>query len=159
MVSTVLWGILIGGAAYASMVYFPAYLAHLPESSVVVNGPYGLSEGIFWMTIHPVLILSLIISLALNWKDRRRRNLIATSLSVYIAILVVTSLYFLPELSAFRDSPNLGLSNAEWDVRTKRWQILNVVRFVVLVACMFLLLSGLTFPSSGSAVLKDEGAK
>src|SRR6476661_6863890 len=95
MVSTMLWGILIGGAAYAAVVYFPAYLQNLPDSAVVVTGPYGLFEGIFWMIIHPVLIASLVISLILNWKNPGRKNLIATSLVIYVVVLLVTSLYFL----------------------------------------------------------------
>ncbi len=59
-----LWGILLGGIAYAHIVYFPPYLSDLPNSAVVVNGTYGLNEGPFWMIIHPLLILSLIITVA-----------------------------------------------------------------------------------------------
>ena len=67
MLSVVLWGTLLGGIAYSHLVFFPVYLSALPDSSVVVNGPYGLHEQIFWMTIHPLLILSLVVSLVLNW--------------------------------------------------------------------------------------------
>src|ERR1043165_7804441 len=86
----ILWGTLLGGIAYSHLVYFPVYLSALPDSAVVVNGTYGLSEGIFWVIIHPLLILSLIVSLALNWKHRRRRKLILITLLTYILVLIVS---------------------------------------------------------------------
>ena len=66
MLSIVLWGTLLGGIAYSHLVYFPPYLSALPDSAVVVNGPYGLHEATFWMIIHPLLLLSLIVALVLN---------------------------------------------------------------------------------------------
>ena len=77
--SVILWGTLLGGIAYSHIVYFPVYLSALPASSVVVNGTYGLNEATFWLTIHPLLLISLIITLALNWKNRRRLKLIGNS--------------------------------------------------------------------------------
>lgn len=147
MASVVLWGVLIGGATYASTVYFPAYLQNLPESSVVVNGPYGLNEAVFWMGLHPTLILSLILSLVLNWKNRSRRYLIAVPFAIYLLIIVITSLYFIPELIAFAGSPDSGLSNAEWALRTGRWKTFNFIRLAVLVVSMFPLLVALTRPA------------
>src|SRR5215210_353937 len=97
----ILWGTLLGGIAYAHLVYFPVFLSALPDSAVVVNGPYGLHEAIFWMSIHPLLILSLIVALALNWKAKPRRRLTLISLAIYFLVLVVTQIYFIPELVAF----------------------------------------------------------
>jgi len=93
-----------------------------------VNGPYGLNEGIFWMTVHPLLILSLIAALALNWRVKARRRLIALSFIAYALILVITQLYFLPELFAFADSPRSGVAPAEWSARAQRWEVLSWVR-------------------------------
>jgi hypothetical protein len=146
MVSVLLWGVLLGGATYSTMVYFPAYLSHLPESAVVVTGPYGLNEGVFWLTIHPLLILSLIISLAVNWRDKKRRKLIAIPFAIYLVVLVMTQLYFLPELGAFRTSADSHLTSAEWAVRTNRWQTLNLIRGAVLYASMMILMLALARP-------------
>jgi hypothetical protein len=146
MISIILWGTLLGGAVYAGLVYFPAYLSHLPESSVVVNGPYGLNESRFWIAIHPLVILSLIISIVANWREKGRRNLVLIVFAVYVVVLVVTGLYFLPELAAFRASPESALSPSEWLTRTDRWQTLNIVRAAILYACsiplLFALLKG-----------------
>ena len=128
MISILLMGTLLGGIVYSHIVYFPVYLSALPDSSVLVNGPYALHEGRFWLLIHPLAILSLIVSLALNWKIRARRKLIIIPLVVYLLAIVVTTLYFVPELRAFQNSPNLNISRAEWYARGQRWQYLSVVR-------------------------------
>ncbi|MBD0370931.1 MAG: hypothetical protein ICV60_08860 [Pyrinomonadaceae bacterium] len=144
--SVILWGTLLGGIAYSHLVYFPVYLSALPDSSVVVNGPYGLKEAIFWMIIHPLLILSLIITLILNWKSRARRKLILISFAVYIVVLVVSNLYFIPELRAFERSPVSGLSPAEWLARGERWQYLSWIRGATMYAFILPLLLALTKP-------------
>ncbi|MGZ5438126.1 MAG: hypothetical protein ACXW3F_18620 [Pyrinomonadaceae bacterium] len=128
MISILLMGILLGGIVYSHLVYFPVYLSALPDSAVLVNGPYALNQWRFWLLIHPLAILSLIISLALNWKIRALRKLIIIPLVVYLLAIVVTSLYFVPELRAFQNSPNLSVSPAEWFARGQRWQYLSWVR-------------------------------
>ena len=132
MISILLMGILLGGVVYSHIVYFPVYLSSLPDSAVLVNGPYALNEGRFWLLIHPLAILSLFVSLALNWKIRARRKLIIIPLVVYLLAIVVTSLYFVPELRAFQNSPNLNLSPAEWYARGQRWQYLSWTRGIIM---------------------------
>jgi hypothetical protein len=139
----ILWGTLLGGIAYSHLVYFPVYLSALPASAVVVNGPYGLNESVFWMLIHPLLIIALVAALALNWRSRPRRKLIALSLAVYAAVLVVSSLFFIPELGAFKHSPESALSPAEWLARGRRWQHLSWVRGAVMYAAELPLLVAL----------------
>jgi hypothetical protein len=148
MLSIVLWGTLLGGIAYSHLVYFPVYLSALPDSAVVVNGPYGLHEGIFWMTIHPLLILSLIITLALNWRLRARRKLIFIAFAVYALVLIISRIYFIPELIAFERSPESSLTAAEWLARGRRWQRLSWIRGAVCYVSFVLLLLALTKPDS-----------
>ena len=147
MLSIVLWGTLLGGIAYSHLVYFPVYLSALPDSAVVVNGPYGLHEARFWMIIHPLLILSLIVTLVLNWKLKSRRKLILISFVVYVLVLVISSAFFIPELGAFERSPQSGLSPAEWLARGQRWQRLSWIRGAVCYAAFLPLLLALTKPA------------
>jgi hypothetical protein len=147
MLSIILWGTLLGGITYSHLVYFPVYLSALPDSAVVVNGAYGLQEGIFWMIIHPLLILSLIVTLALNWKLKSRRKLILISFAVYALVLVVSQLYFIPELGAFKHSPESSLSPAEWLARGQRWQRLSWLRGAICYAAFVPLLFALTKPA------------
>jgi hypothetical protein len=140
----ILWGTLLGGIAYSHIVFFPVYLSALPDSAVLVNGKYGLNEARFWMSIHPLLILSLILALALNWKLKERRKLILMSASIYAVILIITNLYFVPELIAFAQSPGSNLSSAEWLARGSRWQFLSVIRGIVCFLSIGPLLFALT---------------
>lgn len=142
----ILWGTLLGAVTYSHVVYFPVYLSALPESSVVVNGPYGLSEAVFWTRIHPILILSLVGTLILNWKSKARRRLILMTMVVYAAVLAATFLYFVPELIAFQDSPNSAVSPAEWFERGQRWQIFSWIRGAAMYVAILPLLSALTKP-------------
>jgi len=146
MLSIVLWGTLLGGIAYSHLVYFPVYLSGLPDSTVLVNGPYGLSEERFWLTIHPLLILSLIATLALNWGLQSRRKLILISLIVYVVVLIISFLYFVPELIAFKTSLVSGLPRAAWLARGQRWLILSLVRGAICYAAFVPLLLALTKP-------------
>ena len=103
------------------------------------------------MLIHPLLILSLIISLAMNWKLKPRRNLIAITMVLYAIAIVVTTVYFVPELLAFMNSPKLGGSPAEWLARGQRWQYLSWLRGSVMFAAVVPLLLALTKPDSATA--------
>ena len=148
MLSIVFWGTLLGGIAYSHLVYFPVYLSDLPNSAALVNGPYALNEGRFWMTIHPLLLLSLLAALILNWRVKPRRKLIAISFAAYIVVLAVSALYFIPELFAFARSPQSGVPPAEWAQRAHRWEILSWLRGSICYAFFVPLLLALTKPSN-----------
>jgi hypothetical protein len=146
MLSIILWGTLLGAIAYSHLVYFPVYLSHLPDSAIVVNGPYGLHEGIFWGLIHPLLILALLTTLVLNWRLKARRKFIAISIALYVLALVATGLYFVPELGNFANSPNMSVSSAEWLARGQRWQRLSWLRGAVMYMGFVPLLLALATP-------------
>ena len=148
MLSIVLWGTLLGGIAYSHLVYFPVYLSALPNSAAVVNGPYGLHEAIFWMIIHPLLILLLLVTLILNWRLQARRKLILISFVVYVLVIVISQIYFIPELIAFERSPESSLTPAEWLARGQRWQRLSWIRGAIMYAGILPLLVALTKPVS-----------
>ena len=151
MVAIILWGTLLGGIAYSHLVYFPVYLSDLPASAVVVNGPYGLNEGIFWLIIHPLLIISLVAALVLNWNSTERRKLIAVSFIVYVVVLLVSQFYFIPELVLFRHSPESTVPATEWLARGRRWQRLSWLRGLTMYLAFVPLLFGLTKPAGESA--------
>ncbi len=149
----ILLGTLLGGSVYEHLVYFPVYLSAMPDSTVLVNGKYGLHIGTFWMMIHPLLILSLTITLALNWTCRARRRRILTTAAVYFSIIVATQIYFLPELDAFRHSPESSVSPAEWLTRGHRWLTLSWIRAVVMYAAFLPLLHALTIPVNDATTI------
>ena len=153
MLVVVFWGTLLGGITYSHLVFFPVYLSDLPNSAVLVNGPYALSEGVFWLVIHPLLIISLIATLILNWNSRARRNLVVLSFAVYIAVLVITLIYFMPELVLFRNSPQSTLQASEWLPRGRLWQRLSWARGFIMYLAFVPLLGALTQPAADSREL------
>lgn len=155
MLAILCWGTLLGGIVYSHIVYFPVYLSDLPASAVVVNGPYGLSEGLFWVIIHPLLILSMVAALVSNWKTRSRRNPIALSFVIYVFVLIVSSIYFIPQLALFKHSPESTVTPAEWLVRGKRWQQLSWVRGAVMYIGILPLLFALTRTPISSRITND----
>ena len=146
MLSIILWGTLLGGIAYSHLVYFPVYLSALPDSAVIVNGPYGLNDGRFWGLIHPLLILSLIATIVLNWNQKARRKLIGITITLYVLAVLATVLYFVPELMAFANSPNLSVSPEEWLARGRRWQRLSWLRGFIMYVGFVPLLFALAVP-------------
>ena len=138
-----IWAILIGGIAYSNLVYMPPYLGHLPESNSLIRGDYGLHDENFWMRVHPVGILLSIAMLVLNWKQKNRRVLIGTAFGIYAAALVVTAIYFVPELQAFAaEDPGVGV--VEWRARGAQWMTLSLVRGTCIFAGFVLLLIALS---------------
>jgi ABC-type transport system involved in cytochrome bd biosynthesis fused ATPase/permease subunit len=94
-------------------------------------------------TMAGVALVALAAALALNWRSRHRRKLIALSFAVYAVVLVVSALFFIPELGAFKHSPESALSPAEWLARTQRWQHLSWLRGAVMYAAELPLLFAL----------------
>ena len=153
MLAIILWGTLLGGVVYSHLVYFPVFLSDLPNSAVVVNGPYGLNELRFWAMIHPLLIIALAAALVLNWTSPARRKLIALSFAVYVIVLLISFFYFVPELVLFRNSPQSTVPAAEWLVRGRRWQRLSWLRGAVIYLAYVPLLFSLTKPAADSREL------
>jgi hypothetical protein len=153
MLAIIVWGILLGGIAYSHLVFFPAYLSDLPASAVVVNGPYGMNDGIFWVIIHPLLIISLVAALVLNWNSSSRRKLIALSFVVYGIALLVSLFYFVPELVLFKNSPQSTVPAAEWLARGRRWQRLSLLRGAAVYLAFLPLLFALTKPAEEGRLL------
>jgi hypothetical protein len=147
MLSIVLWGTLLGGIVYSHLVFFPVYLSALPASAVLVNGPYAMNETIFWVIIHPLLIISVVAALGLNWRSNWRRKLIGISFIVYVLVLVITQTYFVPELILFKHSPESTVSAADWLVRGRRWQRFSWLRGLTMYLAYVPLLFALTKPS------------
>jgi hypothetical protein len=153
MLAIVLWGTLLGGVVYSHLVYFPVYLSDLPNSAVLVNGPYGLNDARFWVLIHPLLIIALAAALVLNWNSSARRKLIAVSFVVYAVVLLVSFFYFVPELTLFKHSPESTVAAADWLARGRRWQRLSWLRGVVMFLMFVPLLLALTKPAEDSRAL------
>lgn len=139
---------ILGAAVYEHIAVIPAWSAAPPKSLTMYQGEYGLHAEYFWMAIHPVTLLLLIIALVTNWKNERRKSLLIV-IGSYVLIIIITSIYFVPELisitsTAFQDSVDNDLVR-----RSSRWEMLSLVRLAALVIlCVYLLR---TLTKSGEA--------
>lgn len=142
-ITITVWATLIGAVTYSHVAFFPAFLHHLPDSTNLLRGPYGIHDEKFWMTIHPVLIVCLLVSLIINRKLKERRTLILVPFCIYVVVLIITFLYFVPELQAFAKSDQSGIPAEEWLQRGTKWEQLSWVRGTFLYAGFVFLLNAL----------------
>lgn len=139
----------IGGATYEHLAVVPVWAKAVPASLSMFQGEYGLAAQNFWIPIHPVTMVLLIIGLIANWPTERRAYILVT-LGGYLAILAATFVFFVPELMAITQSAYSTTVDSELTRRAKLWEILSLVRLGVLVVLATILLLGLSKPTKQS---------
>ncbi len=135
--------IVIGGAVYEHMSVVPAWSAAPPASLSMFQGKYGLHPELFWMIIHPVNLLLFAVVLLLYWKSPRRKNIL-TVFAGYVLILVITFVYFVPELVSITKTPYTESVVEGLVRRASKWEVLALVRLMVLIFLSIILMLGLT---------------
>ena len=133
----------LGGAVYEHIAVVPKWSAAPPRSLSMFQGEYGLHAEYFWMAIHPVTLLLLIGALITNWKNSRRQNILIV-LGTYFLILVITSIYFVPELISITQTPYQDTVDESLVARSSQWEMLSIIRMMVLGVLCYILLSTLT---------------
>ncbi len=135
--------IVIGGAVYEHLAVVPQWAAGPPASLSMFQGEYGLKAENFWIPIHPCALLLFITSIIMHWKTERKNNLLITALS-YVAILIITRIYFVPELLSITGTPFSLSVDPSLAERGAMWEILSLVRLGVLIVLALILFLGLS---------------
>lgn len=143
--------IVIGGATYEHLAVVPVWTAAVPASLTMFNGEYGLVAQNFWIPIHPLTIVLLVLGLIANWSTERRVY-VAAALGGYLVILAVTFVFFVPELMLLIATPYSQTVDAELTRRANLWEALSLVRLGVLGLLAFALLLGLSKPGEQKIV-------
>ncbi len=138
--------IMIGGAVYEHLNVVPKWAAAPPLSLSMFQGKYGLKPEIFWMLIHPVNIILFTVTLILHWRTARKKTVLSI-FALYMAVLVITSLYFVPELISIITTPFSTTADAGLTKRASLWETLSLVRLGCLLLMAVFLLLGLTKPT------------
>ncbi len=133
----------LGGAVYEHIAVIPTWSAAPPRSLSMYQGEYGLHPEYFWMAIHPVTLLLLIGALITNWKNSRRKHILIV-LGTYFLILVITTIYFVPELISITHTPYQDNVDESLVARSSQWEMLSIIRMLVLAVLCYILLSTLT---------------
>jgi hypothetical protein len=147
------FSIIIGAAVYEHIAVVPQWSAAPPQSLAMFQGPYGLNPGPFWQSIHPVTLLLFLITLVVHWRSDRKQPLTVVLLS-YMAILVVTAIYFVPELIQITTTPFASTVDAGLAKRAALWETLSLVRLGVLVILSLVLFNGLTKTNRRATAVK-----
>ena len=142
-ISCLTFAIMIGGAVYEHLNVVPQWTAAPPVSLSMFQGEYGLKPELFWMSIHPVNIILFAATLIIHWKTKRRKNVLITLISYFI-ILIITSIYFVPELLSITSTTYASAPDSDLTKRAKLWEILSLARLGVLMVLSIILFTGLT---------------
>ena len=139
--------LIIGAAVYEHIAVWPVAFSEPPRSLTMFQGNYAIEPALFWKFIHPVTLTLFIITLGLNWKPERKK-FILIPLITYIILLIVTFIYFVPELMSLIKTP---YSEAVDEVVRKRgslWITLSSIRLSLIVITTCILMLGLTKPAT-----------
>ena len=139
--------IMIGGAVYEHLNVVPQWSAAPPFSLQMFQGPYGLKPELFWMLIHPVNVGLFLLTLVLHWKTARKSTLTGV-LALYLVILAITSVYFVPELISLISTPYSETVDPALVQRASRWETLSLVRLGGLLVMALWLFLGLAKPAT-----------
>lgn len=118
-------GVDLGGSIYEHALVFPLWSAEPPRSFALIQPERGgLTLTHFWIPVHGAVTLALIATLALHWRARRERKLIAFAFAAYLAMRAWTFAYFIPEISAFMATPPDSDASGLVE-RAARWGMLS----------------------------------
>ncbi len=137
------FSVVIGAAIYEHTALWPAAFSEIPKSLTVFQGPYHLNAAAFWMPVHPVTLLLFVITLFLSWKTDRKKNVLIV-FGGYAFVLLVTFIYFVPELIDLTGTPYSDTIDESLQTRGDRWVALSLVRMAFLIVLALILLLGLT---------------
>jgi hypothetical protein len=147
--------IVIGGATYEHLAVVPQWSAAPPASLSMMQGHYGLKAERFWIPIHPVTLLLMLGALAANWRNQRR-TAISIVLGSYFLVLVITRLYFVPELLDIVGTHFSEAVDVDLQARAAQWEALSLVRLAFLIAVALKFLSALTISASAMRTTNAE---
>ncbi|MBX3245307.1 MAG: DUF1772 domain-containing protein [Acidobacteria bacterium] len=142
--------IVIGGAVYEHLAIVPVWTSAVPASLSMMQGEYAITPTRFWMPIHPVTLLLLILGLFANWRSGAR-NFIIVALVGYVMVLLVTFLFFVPELMALTQTAYSTTVDADLTRRAKNWEVYSLIRLCFLILLAVVLLFGVAKVSEQKA--------
>jgi hypothetical protein len=137
----------IGAAIYEHLGVVPRWAAAPPYSLSMFQGEYGLNPEAFWIPIHPVTLVLILATLGFSWKTSRRKNVLIVLIG-YVTILIITGVYFVPELLEITGTPYSTEIDTALTGRAKMWETLSIIRLFVLTVLAITLFLGLTKPGA-----------
>ncbi len=121
----VISGMQVGGALFDSIVNDPVWSA----SAATARQWTQVDTSRFYIVFTNLLLLLAMITLVVGWRAKRTlRVWIRLATALFIIAIVVTIIYFLPELQQIRGVAAVSISDDELSRRIQRWTSLDTVR-------------------------------
>lgn len=134
-----------GTGIYEHLFGIPKMLSSPIAYMETTNSDMGQPQK-FWIPLHAMILLTLILSLVFNWKNKRRKYLILATFISYIYISIV-SIFFARELFAFKEITD----PAVFSEQTSRWILLSWHRPIIGLASVVLLMIAISRPATSKA--------
>lgn len=99
-----------------------------------VPGGHRLDFKVFWIVVHALHEITLILALAFCWKLATVRRWLLVLLAVHVGVRVWTVAYFAPVIIAFRNTPYSPTIDPGLVEKAARWRSLNIIRVALFVA-------------------------
>jgi hypothetical protein len=111
----ILGSIALGGGIYETLVVDAAWPGNL---GLIQPNRGGLNRKIFWMLIHPLFEIALLVSAWMNWSDRSVRLWVIVALLGHFVARAWSFAYFIPRALRFEKladfTPEEMRSAARW---------------------------------------------
>lgn len=144
-VATALYFVMNGAQLWETALMVPAWTAGPPASLFFFKTEYGLDFRLFWIIVHSVHEVFLLLALFFNWQIRQRRNSMIVLLAMHIALRVWTLQYFAPTLMTFMAVEVRPVVDPVLLEKATLWKNLNYLRvgLYILVNLGFVFICGI----------------
>jgi uncharacterized membrane protein len=140
------FSLILGAGIYEHLAVWPVAYSEPPKSLTMFQGAYAIQSAHFWMPVHPVTLVLIIITLIMHRKTERRKY-IGITLVVYLVVLIVTFALFVPELISLTGTSYTDTVDPAIKKRGQIWITLSLVRMAFMVGAYVILLLGLMKPA------------
>lgn len=124
------------------------HLFGIPEmlkspSTMITKSNNNLGQAIkFWIPVHLLILLTLVLSLIFNWKIPSRKKLVLSAFICYMYITVI-SIFFAKKLEIFKNITD----NIDFQQQTSLWITVSWHRPILMIIIEILLLIALSRPA------------
>jgi hypothetical protein len=132
---------IVGG--YERMYRMPKWFENPPQSFGLITHQTKKST-VFWIPVQLLFIVALIIAIITNWKYADVRIYLMLALGCFVAVAVLTGVYFVKEILTFSKVPATTPLTPALKKRAQQWLRWTTVRNVIQAVSLGLLIVALT---------------
>ena len=137
LLSTILLWLAFFAGVWQRIFLFPKWFANPPASFELIRQQRKKANGL-WIILSALILVSLVLALAFNWKHYDGRVHIIAGLICFILIHLSGGFYFVREIIAFTKIPPDAPPNPDLLRRVKKWLRWTIIREVLnLFAAIF----------------------